>query len=290
MAEAIDLLGDRIAMAHAKDRAADGSFTTVGKGVVDFPDFVARLRAAGFDGPLVTHGLTAEEAPGGRGLSARADAPMRIGAASSATMRALRVVGQRRRACRWCSSTASAATRRRSRRISRTGRRYRRLTLECRAQGGSTAGSLRPFSIADVRRRRPGLRCDAARALCRRRHLDGAAIALRLAAHAAGPGHGPDPGAAGMAVRACAGQHAAVRRSRGCCCASCRLAAREARSQPRRRRDAGGRSARQSRLAAQFLRSPRSRPSPPTSWPTSPPTGPGVTAARGRRDRACRRW
>ena len=64
VAEAIDLLGDRIAMAHGKDRAADGSFTTVGKGVVDFPDFIARLGAAGFAGPIVTHGLTAEEAPG----------------------------------------------------------------------------------------------------------------------------------------------------------------------------------------------------------------------------------
>ncbi|MFL5337501.1 MAG: sugar phosphate isomerase/epimerase family protein [Geminicoccaceae bacterium] len=64
VAEAIDLLGGRIAMVHAKDRADDGTFTTVGKGVVDFPDFVARLRAAGFAGPMVTHGLTAEEAPG----------------------------------------------------------------------------------------------------------------------------------------------------------------------------------------------------------------------------------
>ena len=64
VAGAIDLLGDRIAMAHAKDRAADGSFTSVGKGVVDFPDFVARLGAAGFAGPMVAHGLTAEEAPG----------------------------------------------------------------------------------------------------------------------------------------------------------------------------------------------------------------------------------
>jgi len=51
-------------MAHAKDRFADGRFATAGKGVVDFADFVARLKAAGFDGPLVTHGLAAEEAPG----------------------------------------------------------------------------------------------------------------------------------------------------------------------------------------------------------------------------------
>jgi sugar phosphate isomerase/epimerase len=64
VARAIDLLGDRIVMAHAKDRAPDGSFATVGTGVIDFPDFIARLRAAGFDGDLVTHGLTAEEAPG----------------------------------------------------------------------------------------------------------------------------------------------------------------------------------------------------------------------------------
>lgn len=63
VAAAIELLGDRIAMAHAKDRAGDGSFTTVGQGVVDFPDLVARLRGIGFAGPVVTHGLTAEEAP-----------------------------------------------------------------------------------------------------------------------------------------------------------------------------------------------------------------------------------
>lgn len=62
-AEAIDLLGSQIVMAHAKDRHADGSFATAGTGVVDFPDFIARLKAAGFQGPLVTHGLTAEEAP-----------------------------------------------------------------------------------------------------------------------------------------------------------------------------------------------------------------------------------
>lgn len=63
VASAVDLLADRISMAHAKDRAADGTFTTAGKGVVDFTDFVGRLRAAGFDGPLVTHGLTESEAP-----------------------------------------------------------------------------------------------------------------------------------------------------------------------------------------------------------------------------------
>lgn len=64
VSSAIDLLADRIAMGHAKDRAADGSFTAAGKGVVDFPHYVAALKSAGFNGPLVTHGLSATEAPG----------------------------------------------------------------------------------------------------------------------------------------------------------------------------------------------------------------------------------
>ena len=43
---------------------ADGRFATAGAGCRRLPDFIARLEAAGFDGPLVTHGLSAEEAPG----------------------------------------------------------------------------------------------------------------------------------------------------------------------------------------------------------------------------------
>ncbi len=64
IARAVDLLADRIVMAHAKDRMADGGFATVGQGVVDFPHFISALRAAGFDGDLVTHGLDAADAPG----------------------------------------------------------------------------------------------------------------------------------------------------------------------------------------------------------------------------------
>ncbi|TRC95810.1 sugar phosphate isomerase/epimerase [Mesorhizobium sp. WSM4303] len=62
--EAVGLLAAEIGMAHAKDRYADGSFAAAGQGVVDFPHFIGRLRAAGFDGPLITHGLTEAEAPG----------------------------------------------------------------------------------------------------------------------------------------------------------------------------------------------------------------------------------
>jgi sugar phosphate isomerase/epimerase len=62
VAKAVDEAAPLIAMAHAKDRYPDGRFATAGQGVVDFPDFLRRLRAIGFDGPLVTHGLVAEDA------------------------------------------------------------------------------------------------------------------------------------------------------------------------------------------------------------------------------------
>ncbi|ESZ35600.1 sugar phosphate isomerase/epimerase [Mesorhizobium sp. L2C066B000] len=62
--EAVELLAVEIDLAHAKDRNADGSFAAAGQGVVDFPHFVGRLKAAGFGGPLITHGLTEAEAPG----------------------------------------------------------------------------------------------------------------------------------------------------------------------------------------------------------------------------------
>jgi sugar phosphate isomerase/epimerase len=62
--EAIHLLEDSIVMAHAKDRNADGSFATAGRGVIDFKQYIAALRGAGFTGALVTHGLAASEAPG----------------------------------------------------------------------------------------------------------------------------------------------------------------------------------------------------------------------------------
>lgn len=69
---AVELLADRIIMAHAKDRNAQGGFVTAGTGVVDFDHFLGALRRAGFDGDLVTHGLTAPEAPGvARFLTAR---------------------------------------------------------------------------------------------------------------------------------------------------------------------------------------------------------------------------
>jgi sugar phosphate isomerase/epimerase len=64
VAEAIDLLADRIVMGHAKDRKPDGGFATAGKGVIDFAFYLDRLRKVGFEGDLVAHGLGADEAPG----------------------------------------------------------------------------------------------------------------------------------------------------------------------------------------------------------------------------------
>jgi len=64
IADAIDRLAGRIGMAHAKDRSKTGEFVAAGKGVIDFPDFVYRLKQTGFNEALVTHGLEASEAPG----------------------------------------------------------------------------------------------------------------------------------------------------------------------------------------------------------------------------------
>jgi sugar phosphate isomerase/epimerase len=59
---AIDLLADRIVMAHAKDRYPDGRFATAGKGVLDYGHYLGKLKDIGFSGSLVTHGLAATEA------------------------------------------------------------------------------------------------------------------------------------------------------------------------------------------------------------------------------------
>lgn len=62
--ESIDLVGDRIAIAHAKDRNAQGHFVAAGKGVIDYGHYLAALGRAGFPGPLIAHGLAADEAAG----------------------------------------------------------------------------------------------------------------------------------------------------------------------------------------------------------------------------------
>jgi sugar phosphate isomerase/epimerase len=62
VSESIDLLADRITIAHAKDRALDGSFTTAGQGVLDYDHYLNELKGIEFTGPVVAHGLAASEA------------------------------------------------------------------------------------------------------------------------------------------------------------------------------------------------------------------------------------
>jgi sugar phosphate isomerase/epimerase len=70
MAEVLDemfqLLGDHVAFAHAKDLDKDGQagHLAAGHGKLDYPRYVAGLKRAGYDGPVVLHGLTEEQAPG----------------------------------------------------------------------------------------------------------------------------------------------------------------------------------------------------------------------------------
>lgn len=62
VSQAIEGLADRIVIAHAKDRRADGSFTVAGKGVLNYQHYLDALLANGFTGPLVAHGLEAKDA------------------------------------------------------------------------------------------------------------------------------------------------------------------------------------------------------------------------------------
>ena len=61
--QAVDMLGDSIIMAHAKDRSADGGFVAAGQGVIDFPHFLSCLKRFRFNGSVIAHGLTEAEAP-----------------------------------------------------------------------------------------------------------------------------------------------------------------------------------------------------------------------------------
>ncbi|WP_454854990.1 sugar phosphate isomerase/epimerase family protein [Rhizobium binxianense] len=62
MREAVDLLGDVLLLAHAKDMDAREHVTCPGDGEVDLVGFTALLRKAGYDGALVGHGFDAADA------------------------------------------------------------------------------------------------------------------------------------------------------------------------------------------------------------------------------------
>jgi len=60
---AFTLLGGEIGLAHGKDiKAGDGlEFTHAGNGIIDFDHFVEKLQEAGYQGPLLVHGIKHEE-------------------------------------------------------------------------------------------------------------------------------------------------------------------------------------------------------------------------------------
>ncbi|MHB0954884.1 MAG: sugar phosphate isomerase/epimerase family protein [Pirellulaceae bacterium] len=65
LGEAMELLGPDIVLAHAKDLNHDGDAGDVpaGTGLLDYDFYLARLRATGFCGPLIMHGLTEDQVP-----------------------------------------------------------------------------------------------------------------------------------------------------------------------------------------------------------------------------------
>jgi sugar phosphate isomerase/epimerase len=62
-AEAFELLGDEIVIAHAKDFDTTGEFTAAGKGAIDYKLFMQHLRQIDFQGVLILHSLSEAEVP-----------------------------------------------------------------------------------------------------------------------------------------------------------------------------------------------------------------------------------
>lgn len=60
-AEAMELLGNDLVLAHAKDIDRAGHVVAAGEGAVDLRSFVAAVRRTGFDGALIGHGFAAEK-------------------------------------------------------------------------------------------------------------------------------------------------------------------------------------------------------------------------------------
>jgi sugar phosphate isomerase/epimerase len=63
--KAFELLWADLVLAHAKDVSPDGTVVPAGQGSVDYDAYLELLRAAGFDGALVLHGLDESAVPAG---------------------------------------------------------------------------------------------------------------------------------------------------------------------------------------------------------------------------------
>jgi sugar phosphate isomerase/epimerase len=62
IAQAAQLLGVSLLLAHIKDIDPSGRVTAPGRGAVDLPAFVAALRSIAYDGALIAHGFSEEYA------------------------------------------------------------------------------------------------------------------------------------------------------------------------------------------------------------------------------------
>ena len=64
--QAFALLGKDIVLAHAKDLSHDGDagHEPAGQGKLDYDRYLSLLRACGFKGPLLLHGLRESQVPG----------------------------------------------------------------------------------------------------------------------------------------------------------------------------------------------------------------------------------
>lgn len=60
--EAFGLIGEDVALAHAKDFGPDG-FCAAGQGVLDYGLYVSLLRSVGYDGALILHSLEEDQVP-----------------------------------------------------------------------------------------------------------------------------------------------------------------------------------------------------------------------------------
>jgi sugar phosphate isomerase/epimerase len=63
-AEAFELLGHEVVLAHAKDINEQGEFVAAGKGVLNYNIFVHHLRQINYRGAVVLHSLSEAEVPG----------------------------------------------------------------------------------------------------------------------------------------------------------------------------------------------------------------------------------
>lgn len=61
--ESFQLLGDDIVFAHAKDLSAKGEFCAAGTGIVPWPRYWELLGSIGYDGDVIFHTLTEDDAP-----------------------------------------------------------------------------------------------------------------------------------------------------------------------------------------------------------------------------------